>query len=83
MAKKKVAGVDDAQVFKLKCPTCREPLEVVNFRIGPLDKMRGVHRVDKYGWIARCPACDRKWGDFLNPMEAPSMWTLIDLVDES
>ncbi len=81
MARKKVAGVEDSQIFILKCPKCRVELDVTNFRTGPLDRPRGIHHVKHYGWLARCPECGETWGDFLNPQLTPSMWVLMDLVE--
>jgi hypothetical protein len=81
MARKKVAGLDDNQVLMLKCPADRTVLDVTRFQTGPLDKMRGVHQMKHYGWIARCPSCGAEWGDFLDPMIAPSMWVLKDIVE--
>lgn len=81
-AKKVTAGMTDAQIFKLKCPgrTCNANLQVVNYRIGDLDKIRGIHHVTSYGWFARCPECGEQYGD--ETTFEPSMWVLKDKIEE-
>ena len=81
MAKKNtIPGRDDAQVFLLKCPDCVKVLEVVNFRTGPLDHIRGIHRITHYGWLARCLECGRTWGSEEDLVA--SMWVLRDIIEE-
>lgn len=81
-AKKKSAGLTDTQIFKLKCPDCAEVLVTTNYRRGSLDRIRGIQHVERYGWFADCPKCERRWGSEEETSITPSCWVLIDEVQK-
>lgn len=74
--KKSIPGKDDSQIFLLRCPTCNNAVSVTNYRHGELDRVRGIHHVNGYGWKASCSQCETAWGN--EEGQFPSLWTLAD-----